>query len=80
MLHTPHKIHSGNRIKYEMGSACGTYRRLKRCLQGFGWGDLREGDHFGRSRCSWKVDLKMGIQETRWGRVDWIDVAQDRDK
>jgi hypothetical protein len=31
--------------RYEMGGACGTYGRQKRCVQGFGGGKLRERDH-----------------------------------
>jgi hypothetical protein len=26
------------------------------------------------------VDYKMDLGETGWGAVDWIDLAQDRDK
>jgi hypothetical protein len=26
------------------------------------------------------VDIKMDILEIGWGGVDWIDLAQDRDK
>jgi hypothetical protein len=28
-----------------MGGACGRYGGEQWCIQGFGWGDLREGDH-----------------------------------
>jgi hypothetical protein len=26
------------------------------------------------------VNIKMGLAEIGWGRVDWITLAQDRDK
>jgi len=35
----------------------------------------------GRRRCTWGEDnTKMGLQEVGWGGMDWIDLAQDRDK
>jgi hypothetical protein len=33
----------------------------------------------GRSRRRWKDNIKMDLQEVRWG-MDWIDLAQDRDR
>jgi hypothetical protein len=33
----------------------------------------------GRPRRRW-VDIRMDLGEIGWGGVDWIDVAQDRDK
>jgi hypothetical protein len=33
----------------------------------------------GRPRCRW-VDNKMDLGEIGWGGVDWIGLAQDRDK
>ena len=26
----------------------------------------------------WEVNIKMDIQKTGWGRMDWTDLAQDR--
>ena len=34
----------------------------------------------GRSRCGWEDHIKMDLQEVRCGGMDWIDVAQDRDR
>jgi hypothetical protein len=34
----------------------------------------------GRPRRSWVDNIKTGLLETGWGCVDWIDLAQDRDK
>jgi hypothetical protein len=31
-------------------------------------------------RCRWMDNIKMGRVEIGWGSVDWIDLAQDRDK
>jgi hypothetical protein len=33
----------------------------------------------GRPRCRW-VDNKMNLGETGWGGMDWIGLAQDRDR
>ena len=33
----------------------------------FWWGDLREGDYFGRSRRKWEDNIKMDIPEEGWG-------------
>jgi hypothetical protein len=34
----------------------------------------------GRARRWWKDNIKMDHKETRWGGMNWTDVAQDRDK
>jgi hypothetical protein len=34
----------------------------------------------GRPRCSWVDNIKMDLLEIGWGGVDWIGLAQDRDK
>jgi len=34
----------------------------------------------GRSRRRWEDDIKMDHQEVRCGGVDWIKLAQDRDR
>jgi len=28
----------------------------------------------------WEVDIKIYLQEVRWRGMDWIEVAQDRDR
>jgi hypothetical protein len=35
---------------------------------------------FGRPRCRWEDNFKMGLQETGCGGMDWIELAQDRDR
>jgi hypothetical protein len=32
------------------------------------------------TRCRWEDIIKMGLKEIGWKGVDWIDLAQDRDK
>jgi hypothetical protein len=33
-----------------------------------------------RSKHSQENNIKMGLQEVGWGGMDWIDLAQDRDR
>jgi len=71
---------SGDKIdKNEMGGSCnmhgerrGAYRELV----------LRpEGKRpLGRPRCRWEDNIKMDIQEVGCGSIDWIKLAQDRDR
>jgi hypothetical protein len=34
----------------------------------------------GRPRCRWVDNIKMDLLEIGWGGVDWIGLAQDRDR
>jgi len=34
----------------------------------------------GRPRCRWEDYIKMGLQEVGCGGMDWIELAQDRDR
>jgi len=68
--------YSGDQIKKnEMGGACGTYweRSLYRVLVG----RPRGKGQLGRSRHGWKCNIKMELEEVRWGGMDWTDVAAD---
>jgi hypothetical protein len=33
-----------------------------------------------RPRCRWEDNIRMDLQEVGWGCVDWIGLAQDRDR
>jgi hypothetical protein len=34
----------------------------------------------GRPRHRWEDNIKMDLQEVGWAGMDWIDMAQDRDR
>ena len=55
------------------------------------WGEIRgvyrvlvgnpEGKRpVGRSRCRWEDNIEMYLQEVGCGGLDWIEVAQDKDR
>jgi hypothetical protein len=46
---------------------------------GFRWGDLSERDHLEDLGID-EDSIKMDIQEMEWECVDWIDLAEDRDR
>jgi hypothetical protein len=63
----------------EIGRACGTYGRQKRYTEGLvGLSNGRRP--LGRRRRRWKSNIGIDLQEVRWGGMDWIDLAQDRER
>jgi hypothetical protein len=34
----------------------------------------------GRPRHRWDNTIKMDLREVGWGGIDWVDLAQDRDR
>jgi hypothetical protein len=47
---------------------------------GFWWENLRERDHLGDPRLRWEVNIKIDLQEMGCEGMDWIELAQDRDR
>jgi hypothetical protein len=43
------------------------------------WRESQKGP-LGSPRWRWKDNIKMDIRETEWGIIDWINLAQDRNK
>jgi hypothetical protein len=35
---------------------------------------------FGRPRRKWEDNIKMDLQEVGWGLMNWIELAQNRDR
>jgi len=46
---------------------------------GVWWENLRERP-LGKPRHRWEDNIKMDLQEVRCGGMDWIELAQDRDR
>jgi len=55
-----------------MGERSGVYRILV--------GKLEEKRPLGRPRLRWEDDIKMDLQEVGCGFMDWIELAEDRDR
>jgi hypothetical protein len=55
-----------------MGERRGAYRALV--------GKPEERRPLGRPGRSWADNIKMDLREVGWEAVDWIDLAQDRDR
>ena len=47
---------------------------------GFWWGKPEGKRLFGRPRPRWKENIKMDLQEVGCGDMDWIELAEDRDR
>ena len=47
---------------------------------GFWWGNLRERDHLEDRSIDEREILRWIFRKCVWGGMDWIDMAQDRDR
>jgi len=63
-----------------LSGACSAYGGEERRIEGFGGGNLRERDHWGDPGIDGKDNIKMDLQDVGCGDMDWIVLAQDRDK
>jgi hypothetical protein len=55
-----------------MGERRGAYRALV--------GKPEGRRPIGRPRRRWEDNIKMDLREVAWGGMDWINLAQDRDR
>jgi hypothetical protein len=55
-----------------MGEKRGAYRTLVGRSEG--------RRPLGRPRHRWEDNIKMDLQDVGWGGMDWIELAQDRDR
>jgi len=63
-----------------MGGACRAYRVEERLIQGFGGGKPEGKRQLGRPRLRWEDNIKMALHEVGCGGVNWIELAQDRNR
>jgi hypothetical protein len=47
---------------------------------GFGWKKPKGKGPLERPRRRWEDYIKKDLQEVGWGGMDWIELAQDRDR
>jgi hypothetical protein len=71
---------SGDKIKKnEMGGACSAYGERGGFYR-FLVGKPEEKRPLGRPRRKWEDNIKMDLQKVGCGGMDWIELAQDRDR
>jgi hypothetical protein len=63
----------------EMGGTC-SMNREKRNTHRLLVVKLEGKRPLGRPKCSWVNNIRMDVVEVGWGDVDWIGLAQDRDR
>jgi len=63
-----------------MGGACGAYEGGRGGRIGTLWGNLRERDHWGDPGADGEDNIKMDLQDVGCVGMDWIEMAQDRDR
>jgi len=63
-----------------MGGACSAYGgEERRGVYRVCWGNLRERDHLEEPGVDGRmINIKMELQEVGCGRMDWIELAEDR--
>ena len=62
-----------------MGVACSAYGGEERCIRVL-VGKPEGKRSLGRPRRRWEDNIKMHLQEMGCGGMDWIELAQDRDR
>ena len=69
-----------------MGGACGTYEEM-RCAYKVFVGKPEGKNHWEDTGIrhldiilQWEDNIKMDLHEVGWGSMDWIELAQDRDR
>ena len=62
-----------------MGGACSAYGGEERRIRGL-VGKPERKRPLGRSRRRWEDNINTDLQEVGCGGMDWIELAQDRDR
>jgi hypothetical protein len=63
-----------------VGGTCGMHGRGEECVQDFLMGKPEGKRPLGRPRRRWGDGIRMDLREIGWGSIDWIQLAQDRDR
>jgi hypothetical protein len=66
--------------KNEMGRACNAYGEGDMHVRGFWWGNLRERDQWGDPGVDGRIILRGIFRKWDVEGMDWLGVAQDRDR
>jgi hypothetical protein len=62
-----------------MGGACSACGGGENLIEGFG-GENYGKETLGGPRRRWEYNIKMDLQEVVYGGIDWIELAQERDR
>jgi hypothetical protein len=62
-----------------VGRTFGTHGRVEKRVQGF-VGKPEGKRPLVRPRCRWEDGINMDLEDIGWGYVQWIHLAQDRDR
>jgi len=71
---------SGDQIENEIGCACSTYGGEEKIIYRVLVGKPVRKRPLGRPRRRWEDNIKMELGEVGCGGMDWIELAQDRDR
>jgi len=63
-----------------MGRVCSTHGGRGAMYKGFWWGNLRETDHLEDQGVDRTMILRCIFRKWNVGGMNWIDLAQDRDR
>jgi hypothetical protein len=63
-----------------MGLRLISYRGRRNCVYRVSLGTTQGNRPLGRHGSRWKDNIKMDLQEVGCGVMDWIELAQDRDR
>jgi hypothetical protein len=62
-----------------MGGTCSTYGGEEMCIEVL-VGKPDKNRRLGKPRCRWEDNIEMDLQEEACWGMDWIQLAQDRDR
>jgi hypothetical protein len=66
-------------VKDGMDGACSTHGEVSNAYKIL-VGKPERKRSLGRSRCRWEDNIRVDLKEIAWEGVDWIHLAQDRDR